>query len=78
MEHVPKEWTVKEQIIEEPALGMTIQFEVMPDGKPRLRFFGENMPYGNREIVFDGCGVEAGGGTFTAGLCKPTWNTPID
>lgn len=66
-------WTVREQIVEDPASGLTIQFEVMPDGEPRLRIFGNALPFGNREIVFDANGIEAGGGTVTAGLCKPSW-----
>lgn len=74
-----KDWTVKEQIIEDPASGLTIQFEVMPSSTARfrLRIFGD-LPFGNREILFDCEGQEAGSGTLTTGLCKPTWSTPIE
>lgn len=73
-----KRWTVREQIIEDPASGLTFQFEVMPDGEPRLRIFGEGLPFGNREIFFDQNGEEAGGGTATAGLCRPSWLERVD
>lgn len=72
-----KPWTIREQIIDDPASGLTLQFEVMPDGEPRLRLFGESLPFGNREIIFDTAGAEAGGGTYT-GLCKPAWLQPVD
>lgn len=67
-----KMWEIREQIVEDPATGLTFQFEVMPNGEPRLRIFGSELPFGNREIVFDGNGEEAGGGTYT-GLCRPAW-----
>lgn len=69
-------WTVREQIVEDPASGLTIQFEVMPDGSPRLRLFGD-LPHGNREIVFDHAGREVGAGTSTQGLCRPAWMTEV-
>ena len=68
-----KPWSVREQIVEDAASGLTIQFEVYPDGSPRLRIFGDCIPFGNREIVFDSNGEEAGAGTFTSGLCRPAW-----
>lgn len=67
-----KVWQVREQIIEDPASGLTFQFEVMPDGESRLRIFGESLPFGNREIIFDQSGAEAGAGCYT-GLCRPAW-----
>jgi hypothetical protein len=73
-----KFWTVREQIIEDPASGLTFQFEVMPDGKPRLRVFGDKLRFGNREIIFDENGEEAGAGTATAGLCRPAWLERVD
>lgn len=71
-----QEWTVQEQIVEDEASGLTLQFEVNPDGTPRLRIYGPALPFGNREIVFDSDGIEAGAGTF-AGLCRPSWMTEI-
>lgn len=75
-----REWTIKEQVVEDPASGLTFQFEIVEQdrGAPfRLRIFG-NLPFGNREILFDLEGKKAGSGTATAGLCKPTWLTSVD
>ncbi len=71
-------WTVLEQVIRDEMTGLSIQFEVMPDGEPRLRLFGPSLPHGNREICFDLHGYEAGAGTATAGVCRPAWITQID
>ena len=70
-------WSIREQIIEDPVSGLTFQFEVAPDGEPRLRLYG-NLPHGNREFQFDLEGKEAGAGTHLAGLCKPAWLTSLD
>lgn len=72
-----KNWTIKEQIVTDEASGLTIQFEMLPDGEPRLRLFGENLPFGNREIMFHRDGTEAGAGTCT-GLCRPAWVTSTE
>lgn len=72
-----KWWSVREQIIEDPASGLTFQFEVMPDGSPRLRVFGD-LPFGNREFVFNADGEEAGAGTAVGGLCRPAWLCELD
>lgn len=71
---------IREQIIEDQASGLTIQFESMPgsDAPVRMRIFADNLPYGNREILFDQDGREAGAGTFLAGLCRPTWLTEVN
>ena len=73
------EWSIEEQIIEDPVSGLTFQFEVMPNSKARyrLRVFG-NLPLGNREILFDEQGKNAGAGIFLAGVCKPSWACEID
>jgi hypothetical protein len=73
-----RDWTVKEQIIED-ASGLTIQFEVVPNdtARYRLRLFGDSLPFGNREILFDVDGIEAGSGTAFCRGCKPTWLTEI-
>jgi hypothetical protein len=73
-----KQWVIREQVFEDPASGLTFQFEIMPDGEPRFRVFGEAMPFGNREYFFNGDGVKNGSGTATAGLCRPAWMTEID
>jgi hypothetical protein len=74
-----REWTIREQIVEDLPSGLTFQFEVVPDStaRYRLRIFGD-LPFGNREILFDVNGKEAGSGTALAGLCKPTWLTVVD
>ncbi len=66
--------TIREQIIEDPVSGLTIQFVSMPDSDApvRVRIFG-NLPYGNREILFDKNGEEAGAGTAFGGSCRPGW-----
>jgi hypothetical protein len=73
-----KTWTVREQIFEDQATGLTFQFEVMPDGEMRFRVFGECVLCGNREFFFDSDGAEAGSGTVTSGLCRPAWMQKID
>ncbi len=72
-----KDWTIKEQIIEDLATGLTFQFEVTPQGSTRFRIFGD-LPFGNREFIFDRNGAEAGSGTVLSGLCRPSWLTAID
>ncbi len=72
------DWSVRQQIIEDEASGLTIQFEVMPSGERKLRLFGGALPYGNREITFDSQGREVGAGTATTGPCKPTWITQVE
>lgn len=69
-----REWTIREQIIEDPVTGLTIQFETVPDDADspyRLRIFGAGK-FGNRELLFGPSGQRTGSGTFL-GLCKPTW-----
>ena len=65
---------IREQIIEDPASGLTFQFELKPESSApiRLRVFGD-LPFGNREILFDRNGNEAGAGTSLIGSCRPTW-----
>ena len=64
---------IREQIIEDPVSGLTIQFVSMPesDAPVRMRIFGD-LPYGNREILFDKNGDEAGAGTAFGGSCHPS------
>lgn len=68
-----KAWTVREQIVEDPASNLMLQFEVGPDGLPRLNLYGESLPFGNRTILFNSDGVEDGAGSQTVGLCRPGW-----
>ncbi len=66
--------SIREQIIEDPVSGLSIQFVVVPDSTApfRMRLFGE-LPYGNREILFDAEGKEGGAGTALNGSCRPSW-----
>lgn len=74
-----EEWSVRQQIVEDPVSQLTIQFEVVPDSTARfrLRIFGD-LPFGNREFIFDSEGHHAGGGIFVTGACKPTWLCEVD
>ena len=67
--------SIREQIIEDPVSGLTFQFELRPetDAPVRLRIFGSALPYGDRELIFDREGNEAGAGTALGGSCRPTW-----
>lgn len=71
-------WSVKEQIIEDPVTGLSFQFSVVDgsDAPFRLRIFGCH-PAGNREILFNAAGEEAGAGTAFRGACRPTWMRPV-
>jgi len=59
---------VKEQVIIDLVSGLTIQFEGMPDRTTRMRIAGENLPFGNRELILNAEGEEAGAGTYLSGL----------
>lgn len=72
-----KPWTIREQIFTDRATGITFQFEMMPDGEPRLRIFGDALPFGNREYFFNERGAKAGSGGAT-GLCRPAWLEEVD
>jgi hypothetical protein len=63
---------VREQIIEDSASGLTLQFEC-DDGRLRLVIAGASLKMGNREILFDEQGREAGAGTLVGEFRKPTW-----
>jgi hypothetical protein len=70
--------TIREQIIEDQATGLTLQFEATPSGEIRLRIFGDILRFGNRDFAFDTHGELAGTGTATRGLCRPGWLTTVD
>ena len=67
--------TIKEQIIEDPVSGLTFQFDRTPSGEGMLRIFGD-VPFGNRELIFDTDGQLAGAGTNLTGSC-PSWLEPV-
>lgn len=64
--------SIREQIIEDAASGLTLLFEC-DNGRPRLVIAGRNLPYGNREILFDEQGKEAGAGTLVGNFRRPSW-----
>jgi hypothetical protein len=63
---------VREQIIEDAASGLTLQFEC-DDGRLRLVLAGKALTLGNREILFDDEGREAGAGTLVGEFRRPSW-----
>ena len=66
-------WTVREQILRDPATGLTITFAIDDLGRPRLRLHGDCLPFGNREIGFGTDGLEAFAGTSAAPCPTPSW-----
>lgn len=65
--------TIKEQILEDPVAGLTLKFELRDDGSTKLALYGRDLPFGNREYVFDAEGNDEGSGTFLGETCRPTW-----
>ena len=64
--------SIKEQIVEDLASGLTLQFEC-ENGKTRLVIAGRALPFGNREIIFDTEGREAAAGTLVGEFRRPSW-----
>jgi len=64
--------SIREQIVEDVASGLVLQFECY-EGRTRLVIAGENLPFGNREILFDHDGREAASGTLVGQFRKPSW-----
>ena len=50
-------WTVREQVVQDPISGLTIQFDRSLAGTPLLRIYGGEVPCGDREIDFGFGGV---------------------
>ncbi len=65
---------IREQIIDDPVSGLQFQFicSRAKDAPFRMRIFGD-LQNGNREILFDADGREAGAGTAFYNSCIPTW-----
>ena len=63
---------VREQIIEDAASGLTLQFEC-DDGRLRIVLAGKSLPLGNRELLFDHEGREVGAGTLVGEFRRPSW-----
>jgi hypothetical protein len=64
--------SIKEQIIEDTASGLILQFECQ-NGRTRLVIAGRALPFGNREIIFDSDGREAAAGTMVGEFRRPSW-----
>ena len=72
---------IKEQIIEDPASGLTLMFSVYPGSGPircRLRICGDALPYGNRDLLFTEDGELGATGTATGGICTPSWLRTVE
>jgi len=69
--------SIKEQIIEDRASGLTLLFEC-ERGRTRMVIAGKSLPYGNREILFDEQGKEAGAGTLVGNFRRPSWLKGVD
>jgi hypothetical protein len=66
--------SIREPIIEDPASGLTLQFQIVPGSTAPVRLIiSGDLPYGSREILFDRNGIEAGAGTAVSGSCRPSW-----
>jgi hypothetical protein len=63
---------IREQIVDDVASGLILQFECV-DGRPRVVIAGRSLPHGNREILFDSEGCEAGAGTLLGEFRRPSW-----
>jgi len=68
---------IREQIIEDPASGLILQFECDEGGRARLVIAGRSLPMGNREILFDAEGREAAAGTLVGEFRRPNWLKPV-
>jgi hypothetical protein len=67
---------VREQIIEDAATGLILQFEC-DDGRLRIVLAGKVLSAGSRELLFDDQGREAGAGTLAGEFRRPTWLKPV-
>ncbi|HUG75974.1 MAG TPA: hypothetical protein VML57_00645 [Burkholderiales bacterium] len=63
---------IREQIVEDPASGLILQFECV-EGYTRLVIAGKSLTLGNREIIFDADGREAAAGTLVGEFRRPSW-----
>ncbi len=72
-----KQVHIAEQIIDDPVSGLSLQFEAREDGGCKLKIYGD-LPHGNREIIFDRNGHEAGAGTVVGRVCPPNWLQVIE
>lgn len=72
---------IKEQIVEDPMTGLTLRFEYrephpkIEGGKEsvKLTIYGDILPFGNRDLIFNADGVQSAAGTAVRGKCSPSW-----
>ncbi len=69
---------IKEQIIDDPASGLTLMFSACPGPhtdsiRYQLRICGDALPYGNRDLLFTEDGELGAAGTATGGICETSW-----
>ncbi len=67
---------VREQIIEDMASGLILQFECN-GGRTRLVIAGNHLSPGQREILFDDQGREVAAGTLVGEYRRPSWLKPV-
>lgn len=67
---------VREQIIEDMASGLILQFECN-GGRTRLVISGNPLSPGQREILFDDQGREVAAGTLVGEYRRPSWLKPV-
>ena len=58
-----EKFIIQEQIIEDLPTELTFQFKAYPGGGGKMTVYGDGLPFGNRDIIFDKDGMECGGGT---------------
>lgn len=65
---------LREQIIEDKVSGLTLQIEFVEGSSAPvcLRIFGD-LPYGNREFLFNSEGELGATGTALASSCRANW-----
>jgi len=68
---------VREQIIEDAASGLVLQFESTNGRGCRLVIAGRPLAQGHREILFDEHGREAAAGTVIGEFRRPSWLKPV-
>ncbi len=64
--------SIREQLIEDPVSGLTLQFDRLDNGTTKLLIYGD-LPYGNREFIFDERGEQIASGVALGSVCRPSW-----
>ena len=64
-------WSILEQTVEDKICNLIIKFYILPSGEFKMTIFGD-MPFGNRDFVFDKSGNLSGTGTSVSCQQVPT------